>query len=263
MPHSVDSLGLEVLLCFDDVLGEVLAIVGNLSPHVVDHEGLSERVLVVRVGHRLEVESHHSSRFNVTELVATSRGVHVHVEEFGHGGSVFWEVGVVKTGLPLLVVVDNMVGLWSEQLAKPLVLENSVQNPDLIHRGLSALVSDAGSRGKGKETEMDFPDGRLREHHEAETGVGCESLGPGVVGSVETGADLVDVISTTHAPLDHVVAEEVVRVLESGRVAIGLLGLIVGSVNCGPRVEKYAVKTLGGLVAQVVVLRVGVLSESS
>jgi hypothetical protein len=34
-------------------------------------------------------------------------------------------------------------------------------------------------------------------------------------------------------------------------------------VNCGPRVEKYAVKTLGGFVAQVVVLRVGVLSESS
>jgi hypothetical protein len=34
-------------------------------------------------------------------------------------------------------------------------------------------------------------------------------------------------------------------------------------VNCGPRVEKYAVKTLGGLVAQVVVLGVGVLSESS
>jgi len=57
---------------------------------------------------------------------------------------------------------------------------------------------------------MDFPDSRLREHHEAETGVGGESLSPSIVGSVETGADLVDVISTTHAPLDHVIAEEVV-----------------------------------------------------
>jgi len=108
---------------------------------------------------------------------------------------------------------------------------------------------------------VNFPNGSLGEHHEAEASVSSESLGPGIVGSVETGADLVDVISTTHAPLDHVVAEEIIGVLESGRVTICLLCFIVLSVNCCPRVEKDTIEALGWLVTQIVVLWVSVLSE--
>ena len=61
MPHSVDSLGLEVLLSLDDSLGEDLTIVDDFGVHVVDHEGLSEVVLIVGEGHRLEMQGHHGA----------------------------------------------------------------------------------------------------------------------------------------------------------------------------------------------------------
>ena len=47
VPDNKDALVSENLFCFDDMLGEVLSIMRNLSPHVVNHEWLSEVVLVV------------------------------------------------------------------------------------------------------------------------------------------------------------------------------------------------------------------------
>lgn len=47
MPHNEDSLCFEMVLCFDDVLGEVFSIVRNFGPHVVNHEGFGEVVLIV------------------------------------------------------------------------------------------------------------------------------------------------------------------------------------------------------------------------
>jgi hypothetical protein len=81
---------------------------------------------------------------------------------------------------------------------------------------------------------VNFPEEGLREHHESKASVGKKGLGPGIVRSVKTGSDLVDVISSTHSPLHVIIAEDVVGVLESGGVAVGLLSLIVGSVKGTP-----------------------------
>lgn len=47
MPWDKNSLGLEGLLGLDDRLSEDLAVMGNLSVHIVDEEWLSEVILVV------------------------------------------------------------------------------------------------------------------------------------------------------------------------------------------------------------------------
>ena len=94
MPHNEDSLCFEVIFCFDDVLGKVFSIVRNLSPHVVNHEGLSEIVLVVGERHCLEVECHQSTAFNITESVLTCSSVHVDVEEFSNWGAILREIRV-------------------------------------------------------------------------------------------------------------------------------------------------------------------------
>lgn len=47
MPWDKDSLGLEDVLSFVDVLGEDFTFVGDLSVHIIDEEWLSEIVLVV------------------------------------------------------------------------------------------------------------------------------------------------------------------------------------------------------------------------
>ena len=114
VPDDKDALVPENFLCFDDVLGEVLSIMRNLGPHIVNHEWLSEVVLVVRVRHRLEVESHHCTTLDITELVATGGCVAVSVEEPCHVCSVLWEVWVIKATLPLLVEINDMISFWAE-----------------------------------------------------------------------------------------------------------------------------------------------------
>jgi len=114
VPYNEDSLCFEVVFCFDDVLGKVFSIVRNLSPHVVNHEGFGEVVLIVWERHRLEVKSHHGSTLHIAELESTGRSVHINVEKLGYWGSVLGEVGVVETFLPFLVVINDVVGLWWE-----------------------------------------------------------------------------------------------------------------------------------------------------
>jgi len=222
VPDNKNTLSLEGILCLHDLLGKVLSVVGNLSPHVINQEGLREVVFVVGEGHSLEVEGHHGAGFDIAELEATSRGVHVNVEELGHGGSVLGEVRAVTSLIPLLIVVNNVVCLGGEELSKLLVLENSVKDVDFINGGLSTSVSDTGSGGEGGEGEVDFPDGSLSHHHEGEGGPSEQNLSPSVIRSVESGADLVKVVGGSHAPFPVVVLEDVVAVLELGGVALSL-----------------------------------------
>lgn len=58
MPWDKDSLGLEDVLSFVDVLGEDFTFVGDLSVHIIDEEWLSEIVLVVGIWHGLVVKGH-------------------------------------------------------------------------------------------------------------------------------------------------------------------------------------------------------------
>lgn len=261
MPENENALCLEVLLSLDDVFNVVLAVVLNLSPHVVHHKGLSEVILVVGVGHSLEVHGHSGARLNITDFVVSDSGVHVRVKELGNVGSVLGEIGVGKTGLPLLVVVDHVVGAWGEKTADFLILENGVQEPDLINVWLSTLISDSSVQSDGAANKVNFPDRCLREHHEGKTDPGGEASGPGIVAAVETGSNLIDIVGSTEAPLQVVVSKDVIAVLELGRVTVGLVGLILGSVNYSPVMEVQVIVTLGRLVAQVVVAGVGVLAE--
>jgi len=100
VPDDEDSLGLKDILSSSEVFGEVFSVVADFSPHVVDHEGFGEVVLVVRERHGLEVESHGGSALEITELVSAGGSVHVGVEELGNVSSVLREVGVIKTGVP-------------------------------------------------------------------------------------------------------------------------------------------------------------------
>jgi len=217
-----DALGLERVLSLFNGHGEVLSVVGHFGPHVVHEEWLGEVVFVVRVGHRLEVESHHGSALDVAELVAASRGVAVRVEELGHGSAVLWEVWVVQARVPLLVVVNNVVGLRGEELAKLFVGEHCVQNHNFVHGWLSSLVPDASSGDHGEGKEVDFPEEGVVEHQERSRSPGTEASGPGVVGSVDAETNLVEVVRSTHSVLPVVVVEDVARVSELRRVALCL-----------------------------------------
>ncbi len=94
MPKDEDSLSFKVMLSLYDVFSKVLAIVAYFCPHVVNHEGLSEFVLVVGERHCLEVECHQSTAFNITESVLTCSSVHVDVEEFSNWGAILREIRV-------------------------------------------------------------------------------------------------------------------------------------------------------------------------
>jgi hypothetical protein len=58
------------------------------------------------------MEGHHCSAFHIAELEPAGRSVHVNIEKLRYRGSVFGEIGICKAFLPLLVVINNVVGLW-------------------------------------------------------------------------------------------------------------------------------------------------------
>ena len=87
----------------------------DFGPHVVDVEWLREVVFVVRERHRLEIESHHCSALDIANFIVARSGVHIGVEELGNASAVLWDIRVLSALVPFLVVVDDMVGLGSEE----------------------------------------------------------------------------------------------------------------------------------------------------
>lgn len=75
VPEDEDSLGFEGVLSLDDMLNGVFAVVVDLSPHVIDEEGLSEVIFIVSEGHGLEVEGHQGAALNISNHVLASGGV--------------------------------------------------------------------------------------------------------------------------------------------------------------------------------------------
>ena len=171
MPDNEDFLASEGILGLDNVLSEVFTIVGDLSPHIIDKEWLSEVVFVVRVGHGLEVKSHGSAALDITDLEATSCRVRVDVEEASNLLTVLREEWVIQALLPLLVEVHDMVGLRAEQSAKSLIGKKLVKDIDFVNSGLSTLVSYAGSSDKSSGNEMNLPQRSMGKHHEAEAAI--------------------------------------------------------------------------------------------
>ena len=83
VPEDKDFLALQGVLRLVDMLGEVLAVVGDLGPHVIDKERLGEVVFVIRIRHGLEVERHGRTALHVSNLILSNCRVAVGVEELG------------------------------------------------------------------------------------------------------------------------------------------------------------------------------------
>lgn len=209
MVDDKNRLCLEVLLSLDDVFGVHFAVNEDLGPHVVNHEWLGEVKLVVGVWHGLEVHGHSGSRLNISDLVVTHSGVHVGVKELDNGSSVFWEVWVFKTLLPLLIVIDDVESLWSEVLLDLLVGKNGVEEPNLINGWFHTLVSNTGVDSSHGGEEVNFPNKSLGEHHEGSTAPEEEATGPSIVGTVKAGSNLVKIIRSTVAPFKIIVSVQV------------------------------------------------------
>ena len=81
---------------------------------------------------------------------------------------------------------------------------------------------------------------------------------------MESGANLVKVVSCAHTPFHVVVSENIVAIGEFGWVAVSLVGLSTfAAVNVGRGVEVNVVLALAGSVAQVIKARSNVLSEAA
>ena len=185
MPDNENTLGFEDLFRLDDLLREVLSIVLYLCPHIIDHEWLREVVFVVGERHCLKVQGHRGSALKIAKLVPASGGVGIGVEEPGNRGTVFREVWAVKTLVPLLIVVNNVVSIWREELAQLFVGENSIENHDLIHNWFTSLISYARQSCHREEGEVELPDQRLVEHQERETSPGDQRTSPSIVRPVQ------------------------------------------------------------------------------
>ena len=114
MPWHEDSFGPQHLLSSEDGLDEHIAFMRDMGMHVIDQEWLSEVVLIVGVGHGLEMQGHRGSRLHIPDLVVPGGSIGIGIEESGRVGSVLGEVRVRSALIPLLVVVNHMEGLWSE-----------------------------------------------------------------------------------------------------------------------------------------------------
>lgn len=223
MPEDEDSLGLESVFSLDDVLDGELAVVVDFSPHVVDEEGLGEVIFIVSEGHGLEVEGHQSTALNVSNHILASGRVRVRVEEFSNWGAVLGEVWAISALVPLLIVINNVVGCWSEELVELLVLKDGIEKSNFIEGGLSSLISDSCSSYEGEESEVDFPDECLVEHHEGEGSVANEAASPAIVRATQVLVDLVEIVSSTHSPFPEIILKEVVAEVELRGISLGFV----------------------------------------
>lgn len=104
------------------------------------------------------MKSHGGAGLNISDFVAAGGRVHIGIEETGHWLSVLWEQWIVKTLIELLVIIDNMVGSWSEKSTEFLIGEKSIEESNLIDGWLTSLVSYARESSEGGEGEVDLPD---------------------------------------------------------------------------------------------------------
>ena len=110
-------------------------------------------------------------------------GVAVGVEESSERCVHFWEVWVSAgfSGVPLLVVVDNMVCIWGEEGGKLLVSEDLIEDKDFINGWLGTLISNSSQGGEREEGEVQFPDESVWSHEESKGSVANKASGPSII----------------------------------------------------------------------------------
>lgn len=140
--------------------------------------------------------------------------------------------------------------------------EDGIEDEDLINGWLSTLISDSGEGGHGEETEVDLPDESLWDHQEGEPGVADEASGPAIVGSMESAADLIEVVGGSHSPLPVIVLEDVIAVFKLSWVPVSLLWLeSTGTSHISVEVEVIAVNRGRWLESLIIVTWVTSLSS--
>ena len=80
---------------------------------------------------------------------------------------------------------------------------------------------------------------------------------------MQTGANLIEIVSCSQTPFHIVVSENVVAVCKCVRVAIGLGWLSISSVNVCVGVEIDVVFSLGGSVTQIIEAWSNIFSETT
>jgi len=116
-----------------------------------------------------------------------------------------------------------VVSFGAEKTAELLVGEESIENVNLIDRGLSTLISDTGSSNHSGSNEMNFPERSMSEHHEGEACICNQRACMHVVGAVNTGANLVKHITSAHAPFPVIGVDHVSHIVELGWVTFGFV----------------------------------------
>ena len=262
MPENKYAFGFEVVLGLDQMLCEVLAIVLYFCPQIVDHEWFWEVVFVVCIRHRLEVKGHGRTALQISELVATSGGVTVGIKEPSNWLAVLWEIWVVKTLVPLLIEVNNVVGERIEESFQFFVGKNGIEHPDFINGWLRTFVPDACSGNKREESKVDLPDECLVKHHERQTSPGEQATSPCVIRSVQTSVDLIHVVTCAHSPFPVVVLPQVGRVLELVWVTLSLCWCSsFCSMDWCNVVHVVVIKSIGWCKSLVIERRICVSSE--
>ena len=262
VPWNKDAFCLQSVLSSHNLFGEYVSIMRDNSLHIVDQEWLGEVIFVVRIWHGLEVEGHSGSTLNITEFVHTGCSVSIGVEKLSSLSSVLWEVSVVSTLVPFLIVVNNVISLWREELSKSWVGKNSVENVNFINSWFSTLVSNSGSQTKSSAEEMDFPDESLRSHEESKGSVSEKCACPSVVRSMESAADLVEIITSSHSIFPVIVLENIATKSEFSWISLSLSWL-KSTGTSESRVELKEVSVISLRWIKSLVVELWVSFESS
>lgn len=127
------------------------------------------------------MKRHSGSTLDITNFVDAGCGVGVGVEELSGLGKVLWEVWVDSSGVPFLIVINNMVGLWGEESSESLIAKDGIKKVNLIKCWLHTLVSDSGICNHSSNQEVAFPDEGLWSHKESKGSVTNQTACPSVV----------------------------------------------------------------------------------
>lgn len=101
---------------------------------------------------------------------------------------------------------------------------------------------------------MNFPNHSLWHHKEAESGITEEASSPSIIGSVESVANLPEVVTGADGPLISVISEDIGAVVEGIWVTVSLLWLdtVGSSEDSSIVIEVVAITSVGGLKSFIV-----------
>lgn len=132
MPRNKDSFSFEHVFRFNDDFFRVLPLMSDFRYHIINIERLAQVIFIVRIRHSSEIDRHHRSTLNIPKFIEPRACVAISIEELCNSCFVLREIGVVKTLIVLLMIVNHMPCLRREQRMNLLVFQQSVKKPNLV-----------------------------------------------------------------------------------------------------------------------------------